>query len=94
MPEPLKEIYTPTFLTEFAAQVATVAPDFKQQQFVAQTLADSWVDLTLKQRTRRIATVLGEFLPQSYAEAITILERLAPECQGFAYLFFPDFVVV
>lgn len=94
MAELLKDIYTEAFLTTFSQQVQEVYRPFKAQQFVRAVLADNWADLTLKQRTRQIAIVLGQFLPQDYSEAIALLEQLAPDCQGFAYLFFPDFVVV
>lgn len=87
MAELLKDIYTEAFLTTFSQQVQEVYRPFKAQQFVRAVLADNWADLTLKQRTRQIAIVLGQFLPQDYSEAIALLEQLAPDCQGFAYLF-------
>lgn len=94
MAELLKDIYTETFLVNFSQQVQQVYRSFKAQQFVGAVLADNWAELTLKQRTRQIAIVLGQFLPLAYSEAVLLLEQLAPVCQGFAYLFFPDFVVV
>lgn len=94
MAELLKDIYHRDFLTAFAAKVQQVLPTFNAVDFVETTLARPWDELALKQRTRKIATILGHYLPQSYQAAIKVLMTIAPECYGFPYLFFSDFVVV
>lgn len=94
MAELLKEIYHEAFLTDFGKLVQTVEPQFKTQAFVNTVLAAPWETLALKQRTRKIAQVLGQYLPHDYPTALAKLVQIAPQCQGFAYLFMPDFVVV
>ncbi|WP_172196182.1 DNA alkylation repair protein [Saccharibacillus qingshengii] len=94
MAEPLKLIYTETFLQTFAAQLQSVYPLFESRRFVDEVMGEGWEILELKARIRRISSVLGRFLPLPFAEALDILYRIDEACTGFPYLFFPDFVEV
>lgn len=55
---------------------------------------ETWDELPLKARMRRISKTLGAFLPSRYETALDILFAIADTCVGFPYLFFPDFVAV
>lgn len=90
----LKEVYNQAFLVEFGAKVKRVEPDFSETNFVADVLSDSWDELKLKERMRRISTTLAKHLTGDYLEKLTVLLAIEAECQGFPYLFFPDFVEV
>lgn len=94
MPEPLKLMYTESFLQTFAAKLEIAYSAFDSQSFTAAVLAEGWNELELKARIRRISEVLGRWLPQPFSEALEILYRVDESCVGFPYLFFPDFVEV
>lgn len=90
----LKDIYTKDFLLEFSRKVQGVYPAFGTEDFIASVIDETWEELALKTRTRRIAEKLGVFLPSRYEDALGILFEIAEDCVGFPYLFFPDFVYV
>lgn len=94
MAEALKAMYDREFLGDFAGKVRSAYPAFQAEDFVATIMDDAWEGLELKARIRRIATVLGEFLPSSYPAALEVLFSIDEDCTGFPYLFFPDFVEV
>jgi 3-methyladenine DNA glycosylase AlkC len=85
-------MYTPQLIGAFADKVVRVSPSFDRTGFVETVLDKSWEDRELKDRYHRIAEVLGKFLPSEYPEAVGVLEKLAEECRGFPYLFFPEFI--
>ncbi|MWV42895.1 hypothetical protein GRF59_04575 [Paenibacillus sp. HJL G12] len=94
MAEALKSIYHEKFLRGFGEQVKSVYNPFDIEGFTNKIMDDSWEELALKARTRRISETLGEFLPASYEEALAVLFQIDEKCVGFPYLFFPDFVEV
>ena len=94
MAEPLKAMYNVEFLRQFSKKVHAVYGAFDSFGFIETVLDDSWDGLALKARMRRIAEVLGRYLPHGYEEALEILFAIDEECIGFPYLFFPEFVAV
>ncbi|CAM3291331.1 MULTISPECIES: DNA alkylation repair protein [Saccharibacillus] len=94
MPEPLKLIYTESFLRQFAARLQTAYPPFDEGRFVDAMLDRGWDELELKARMRRISEQLGRALPQPFSAALDVLYRVDEACTGFPYLFLPDFVEV
>jgi 3-methyladenine DNA glycosylase AlkC len=98
MPEPLKNIYRPTFFESFTATINQVLPRFKKQQFLNQIFDTEWEAKELKQRMRHIATVLKDHLPGSYKEQVELIIRLINRLKqngskaGFEFMFFPDFI--
>lgn len=94
MAEPLKLMYTEDFIRQFAAKIRAVFPAFDESLFVSGVMGSGWDELELKARMRRISETLGRTLPQSFAEALDVLQRIDETCVGFPYLFFPDFVEV
>ncbi|THF78007.1 DNA alkylation repair protein [Cohnella fermenti] len=94
MAEPLKAMYNELFIRQFGERVRKEWEPFDSERFAALTLAEGWDELELKGRMRRITVSLGAALPADYPEALTILEAISPECRGFPYLLFPDFVQV
>ncbi|MFP7477079.1 DNA alkylation repair protein [Terribacillus saccharophilus] len=94
MAEPLKAMYTKNFLEGFASKVKQAHNSFDDRTFVEKVMDAEWEVLELKGRIRRISLVLGDLLPESYPEALGILLAIQDQCEGFPYLFFPDFVEV
>lgn len=92
MAEAFKDIYTEQFLKDFSDKINSVYENFQGEEFVAAVLADTWEDLALRGRMLRIVDVLGRLLPPDYEDALGILFKLVNHCEGFPYLFFPDFV--
>ena len=94
MAEPLKLMYSATFVRQFGKLVQAVYRPFKTTAFCDGVMDDAWEDLELKARMRRITEVLGTLLPPAYEDALEVLFAIDGQCQGFPYLFFPDFVEV
>lgn len=94
MAEPLKDMYHEPFLRQFGEKVHAVYDAFDIDTFIAGIIDDSWDELKLKERIRRISERLGMNLPTPYDEALEILFAIDETCVGFPYLFFPDFVEV
>ncbi|CAM3751640.1 DNA alkylation repair protein [Cohnella lubricantis] len=92
MAEPLKFMYDEAFINGFAQRVCSSWVPFDGARFRELVFGPGWDELELKGRMRRISESLRETLPESYAEALAVLESIAEECRGFPYLFFPDFV--
>lgn len=90
--EPLKAMYTKEFLEGFTSKAKQAYNDFDEREFVDKVMDGEWEGLELKGRIRRISQVLGFFLPKNYPEALGILLAIQDQCEGFPYLFFPDFV--
>ncbi|MDR0268109.1 DNA alkylation repair protein [Paenibacillus sp.] len=94
MAEALKSMYNMEFLQDFGEKVKEAYGAFEIEGFINKIMDDTWEELALKARTRRISQTLGEYLPASYEEALGILFQIDEKCVGFPYLFFPDFVEV
>lgn len=98
MPEPLKHVYHPVFLKEFATIANTVIPAFSPVAFLDTVLEKDWEVLELKQRMRRIAGALHNHLPGDYREQVSSILRIVAlleergEKGGFVYMFLPDFI--
>lgn len=94
MAEALKDIYNKEFLHNFAMKVKSVYVAFDSEGFISSVMNDTWDELKLKARTRRISETLGKYLSEKYEEALEVLFAIDEYCIGFPYLFFPDFVAV
>ncbi|MNH95531.1 hypothetical protein D3C73_481800 [compost metagenome] len=88
----LKDLYSRTFFDQFVSIVKGAYSSFDEQNFLNLIYDDAWEGRELKQRIRHIAVALTRTLPHNYETAIGILTEIAPQCRGFEYLFFPDFV--
>ena len=94
MAEALKDIYNKEFLGNFVEKVKSVYMAFDSEGFISTAINDTWDELKLKARIRRISETLGRYLPEKYQEALEVLFAIDESCIGFPYLFFPDFVAV
>ena len=80
MPELLKNMFNYESLNETASAIKEIYPSFDLPGFMQMTMDESWDDLQLKARCRKISTSLGAFLPPDYETALGILEKAV---QGF-----------
>ena len=98
MPEPLKNVYNPTFFETFTAAVSAVLPRFKTKSFLQQVFDEGWQCRELKQRMRHIAAGLKNHLPGMYKEQVHTIIQIIEQLEsagvkgGFEYMFLPDFV--
>lgn len=90
----LRLMYNEESVGALADALATVYPAFAREPFLAAVFAPGWDDLALKERMRRITTVLHDFLPVGYEQALAILRETLPLLseQGFEKMIFPDYV--
>lgn len=94
MAEALKDIYSREFLDNFAEKVYSAYNAFNKKAFIDTVMDDSWDELKLKERIRKITKALGTYLPEKYEDGLDVLFAIDESCVGFPYLFFPDFVEV
>jgi len=95
MAEKLKDLFfTRTTLTKLAEAIAQVEAGFDRTTYLSLVFDDAWEAKELKARMRHAAICLGQTLPKSYAQALKILQEVAPQSRGFDGLIFPEFVEV
>jgi 3-methyladenine DNA glycosylase AlkC len=74
--EPFKNMFNEQFFDRFTKNLKKVI-DFDERKFVSQIMDNEWENRELMQRCRHITTVLKNFMPPEYKEAIAkILELL------------------
>ncbi len=87
MAEPFKNMYNEQFFDRFTKDLKLVVNDFDAREFVSQIMDNEWENRELKQRCMHITTILKNFLPIDYKDAIAkILELL-----GYVENTQPDF---
>lgn len=91
MAELLKDVYNKEFLDTLASNITDIYAAFNKNGFIKAVMDDTWEELKLKERMRRISEKLYVFLPE-YEQAIEILLKVNKVSIGFAYLVLPDFV--
>ncbi|WFR55413.1 hypothetical protein QA584_17595 [Anaerocolumna sp. AGMB13025] len=94
MSDRLKDMYNQEFLKEFGERINAVYSAFPVQKFISEVMDETWEDLELKARMRKISEGMGKFLPEDYEAALMILFTINEECMGFPYMVLPDFVEV
>ncbi|WP_051083317.1 hypothetical protein [Propionispira raffinosivorans] len=92
--ELLKNVYNENFLLDFGSKIQSVYSSFDTRRFIASVMDESWAELSLKARMRRISQTLGEYLPSRYETALDILFAINDTCTGLPYLIFPDFIKI
>lgn len=96
----LKNIYNDLFFAEFGAAAKKSLPQFNQKAFVDAVKQTDWETLELKQRMRRLSTVLQTFFPSNYNKQLAVLLQIMNALPkpskvtyaSLAYMFLPDFV--
>ncbi|MDR1690280.1 MAG: DNA alkylation repair protein [Candidatus Methanoplasma sp.] len=94
MPDLLKDMFNQDSLRKLALDVQTVYGDFQADEFLRSAMDETWDDLELKARVRRVSTSLGRHLTSDYGSDIAILDKVVAKHPGFLGTVFPDFVEV
>ncbi len=97
--EPLKNMFNPVFLEQVGDAAEMVLEDFDKKVFLKAVFAGNWEQLELKQRIRRISTVLHDMFSGDYTHDIHSLLALTEELHRragrdntFEYMFLPDYI--
>jgi|LGOV01.1.fsa_nt_gb 3-methyladenine DNA glycosylase AlkC len=93
MAELFKDVYNKKYIDLLCNELLHV----DKKEFTCRVFDELWESRELKERMRHISTVLGEFLPSDYVEAINILKIVflkLPENMGLEKMVFQDFVEV
>ncbi|MES2691231.1 MAG: DNA alkylation repair protein, partial [Bacteroidota bacterium] len=93
MAEPLKNLYSETFITRLAAELAKVYP-INKKKFTADVLDMEWPGKALKQRTRHVVHMINKHVPEIYRQQVEVLKQVAPHFNGYVAVLFPDFIEV
>ncbi|MBT9776291.1 hypothetical protein GPL15_07230 [Clostridium sp. MCC353] len=99
MPELLKnKYYNYDSLYELALRIKAADHSFRADDFIGSVMDETWEELELKARMRKIALNLGTYLPDDYEQALAILDKVVAGYPAgfndFAFMCFPDFVEV
>lgn len=95
MADLLKNMFNSDSLHDMALAIQSVFDSFQAEAFLKSVMDETWGNLELKARVRKISVSLGSYLPEDYGEAIAILDQVIVRCPtGFFGIVFPDFVEV
>lgn len=92
MPELLKDRYSIEFIASIANNCKKHYAPFKKAAFKKSVLSNDWQQLELKERMRRISSILGDFLPEDYSESVAIILRVAENYSDLEHMCFPDYI--
>ena len=88
--------YNYNSISELAARLKAVYHLFQADKFVSDVMDDTWNNLELKARVRRISANLGKCLPPDYEQAIGIIDKVVAGYPAgyndYSLVYFPDFV--
>jgi 3-methyladenine DNA glycosylase AlkC len=82
MTEPIKNIYNEKFFDRFTNDLKHIINDLDAGKFVFQIMDDKWENREFKQRSEHITTVLKNFLPANYKDAIAKILELLDHVKG------------
>ena len=94
----LKDAYNNESLNKLALEIKSVYPPFPVDDFIEFTMDETWDNLELKDRCRKITMSLGKYLPANYSESIGIIDKLITNygswLEGIFGMFFLDYIEV
>ncbi len=90
--ELLKNRYNDAFFVFLNANLKKAFPAWNKRAFLQKIYDTGWENRGLKDRMRHITLVLGDHLPGSFPEQLSILKKAIGEGHALEQLFFPDFV--
>ncbi len=99
MAEPLKYLYSQSFVKGLTSVLKKHHPTLDEREFAKAVFDKSWDERELKQRMRHIANVLHVFLPKDFKKSSAILVKVikvigedSTQGMNFGYMLFPDFI--
>jgi len=81
-------------LRDFGLAFKSAYSSFQVDEFISSTMDETWDGLELMARGRQICLNLGKFLPDDYATALSIIDKVIPEYKALDALCIPDFIEV
>lgn len=97
MADALKDFFSPSFVQNLARDFKTAYAEFDDVGFCNDVMDSTWDGLELKARMRHITLAMGKHLPDDYAAALSLIDKVVVHqgdwLKGFS-LFFPDFVEI
>ena len=90
MAEPFKNMFNGQFVDRFSKALKPFVKNFDERKFASQIFDDEWDNRELMQRNRHITTVLKNFLPPDYKDAIAKILELVEHVEKTQH----DFSVV
>lgn len=101
MAEPLKNLYSTSFIQSMALSLKHVFPELNKKAFVQSIFDGDWERKELKQRMKHLAHVLQQYLHQNYKDDINtiikwvhVLRSQSEIQQSFLYLFLAEYVEI
>lgn len=95
----LKDRYSPKFIEDFSGVLDRFLDDFDPAAFRRAIFDTDWPDRELKARATHIASVLYDFLPNDYHEALTVIQAVMDDLlenpiteDRFVFFFFPQYI--
>lgn len=92
--EPLKNMLNHNSLRDSALVIHSVYDSFDVDGFLKTTMDETWNDLGLKARGRKITLSLGKYLPTNYIEALAVIDKVIERAKPVIGFSFPDFIEV
>jgi len=92
MAEAWKDKLNHDTISGFAQSIKSVYKSFPVDDFMKSTMDETWKDLELMARGKKITENMRKYLPQDYEEALKILDKVVTNCDLFFGLCFPTFV--
>ena len=101
MAEPLKNVFTKSFVERLADALQEIVPDIDKKRFVSEILDNSWHNRELKERMRHLTVVLNSHLPGKFDKKVSLLLALISLLKAnftqkdlLGFIFLPDFIQV
>ncbi len=95
----IKDIYSVSFYEKFGQAVAEVHPSFNKQKFIEAIYEGDFVQKEWKERMKHTTVVLHQFMPQNFAEAASLLNKIIENLKrnsftdgNLAFIFFADYI--
>ena len=76
----------------FARSINAVFGAFPVDDFMKSAVDETWNDLELMARGKKVTVTMKEYLPQDYGEALAIMDKVIAVCDPFFKLCFPTYV--
>lgn len=97
----IKDIYSPAFYDRFAENLLPVVPGFDKKRFTDLIFQPAFAAMEWKERMKHTTRVFHEFLPENFAEASQLIEKVVGQLRknhigedNLAYIFLADYIEV
>jgi len=99
--EPLKNIFSPTFISSVADSLKEVYPTLSDKKFIRAVFNEDWDNKELKQRIRHLSNVVHQFLSGDFTKDsdvliswVHLLNQKYGEKQSLEYIFLADYIEI